>query len=149
MESFTLALFCVPSDSLRHVFQRFVPAHISSCCTQIWVNLLPLLGTHFSFSHLYCSSVVTPPHPLICLSFFPSLLLLCCIFSKWTFIFVSTGSYIYFLIWIFLLDTISKQDKSNLLFKYEWRHRFSDFSPFAYCQKDLASWLILSAVRAF
>lgn len=82
------------SDSLWHVFQRFVPLHISSYCTQIWVNLLLLLWTHYSFSHLYCPCVVTPP-PLICLSVF-----FCCIFSKWTFIFVSVGSYVYFLIWI-------------------------------------------------
>lgn len=130
-ESFILSLLCVRSDSLRHVFQRFVLAHISSCCAQIWVNLLPSSGSTLSssFSHLYCSSVVTPTLSAPFFSLSP--LMHCSIFSKWIFFSaISTGTSIY-LIWIFLvsiLDTIAKQEKSNLSSKYEWRHRFSDFS---------------------
>lgn len=86
--------FVARSDSLWCVFQHFVPAHISSCCTQIWVNLLPLLGTHSLFSHLYCSSVVTPTYML--LLFFSSRWC-SVVFSANGVFFISTGSYIYFL----------------------------------------------------
>lgn len=135
-------------------FQSFVPAHISSCCTKIWVNLLPSLGTHFSLSLLYCSSLVTLTYTPR-LSFFPSSLLLCRIFSKWTFIFEATGSYIYFFIFwfIYLLIYIfsTRQDlkagtQSNLIFRCEWRNHLSDFSPLAYHLKGLAFWFILSTV---
>lgn len=65
---FTPSFVC--SDSLLHIsFQRFLLAHISSCCAQIWVNLLPSFRSMLFFvSHLYCSSEVTP---LSVLSFSP------------------------------------------------------------------------------
>lgn len=127
----------------RHIFLPVARKYGLICCP-CWARIFHLV--------ICIVPLWWPPPlpPLICLSFFPSLLLLCCIFSASGLLFLYPQA-VTFIFWFgfFLLDTISKQDKSNLFFKYEWRHRFSDFSPFAYCQKDLASWLILSAVWAF
>lgn len=131
-ESCILSLLCVWSDSLRHVFQRFVLAHISSCCAQIWVNLLPSSGSTLSssFSHLYCSSVVTPTLSAPLFSLFPHWCTVVFSASGFFFCYIHRHFHLFDLdFFVSFLDTIAKQEKSNLSSNYEWRHRCSDFSP--------------------
>lgn len=97
-------LICCPRREARFLL------HLVICIVPLWWPPLSQLRFFFLSPH-WCTVVFSASG-----FFFPA---------------ISTGTSIY-LIWIFFvsfLGTIAKQEKSNLSSKYEWRHRFSDFSP--------------------
>lgn len=97
-------LICCPRRETRFLL------HLVICIVPLWWPPLSQLCFFFLSPH-WCTVVFSA--------------------SGFFFSAISTGTSIY-LIWIFFvsfLDTIAKQEKSNLSSEYEWRHRFSDSPP--------------------